>query len=58
MINAPCYKCEDRTQDCHSICEKYISWKAERDKRKESEREAELQEWRVTEYMVKRIKRR
>lgn len=25
----PCYKCTDREPGCHSVCEKYIEWKAE-----------------------------
>ena len=27
----PCYKCQEREAGCHSKCEKYQSWKLERD---------------------------
>ena len=26
-----CYKCDDRTSDCHTYCEKYKKFKTERD---------------------------
>lgn len=26
----PCKGCEDRVIGCHSVCERYITWKAER----------------------------
>ena len=26
MRENPCYKCEDRSAICHSICEKYKAW--------------------------------
>lgn len=28
-LNAPCYKCENHTVDCHSTCEKYKVYKDE-----------------------------
>ena len=30
----PCKGCEDRVIGCHSVCERYITWKAERDELK------------------------
>ena len=27
----PCKGCEDRVVGCHSVCERYITWKAQRD---------------------------
>lgn len=30
----PCKDCTDRTLGCHSICDKYISFKETRDKKK------------------------
>lgn len=27
----PCKGCEDRVVGCHSVCDKYITWKAKRD---------------------------
>lgn len=27
MINAPCYKCTDRCDNCHSRCERYAKYK-------------------------------
>lgn len=32
MKKNPCYKCEDRTEICHSECERYIKWAEEREK--------------------------
>ncbi len=29
--NAPCFGCPDREAGCHSVCEPYISYKAERE---------------------------
>lgn len=26
MTNSPCYKCEDRTEGCHSTCKAYQDW--------------------------------
>ena len=26
-IKPPCYKCEDRTQNCHAACERYKAYK-------------------------------
>lgn len=31
MLQAPCYKCEDRVLGCHSTCEKYKLYKKEND---------------------------
>ena len=28
---SPCLKCEDRKVNCHSHCEKYLTWKTEHD---------------------------
>jgi hypothetical protein len=30
-----CKNCTERRINCHAVCEKYIKWKAEDDKRKE-----------------------
>lgn len=29
---SPCLNCEERKVNCHSHCEKYLSWKAKHDK--------------------------
>lgn len=45
MGNAPCKGCTDRPQNCHSTCEKYLTWKNEREKRRaewEAYKEKEL----------------
>jgi hypothetical protein len=34
-MNAPCYKCEDRSPACHDGCERYKEWKSVEDKKKE-----------------------
>lgn len=32
MSSVPCYGCGNHSEGCHSNCEKYISWKEERQK--------------------------
>lgn len=34
----PCKTCDTRSVGCHGRCEKYLSWKTERDKELEIER--------------------
>ena len=31
MANTPCYNCDRRTETCHSECEEYLAWAAERE---------------------------
>jgi hypothetical protein len=31
MKHATCFNCQDRTSGCHSQCEKYLKFRAERD---------------------------
>jgi hypothetical protein len=31
---APCYGCSERAKNCHDNCKKYIEWKAEYDRKK------------------------
>lgn len=33
MMQCPCYKCPDHSIDCHAKCEKYATYKTEREKR-------------------------
>lgn len=40
----PCKGCEDRVIGCHSVCDKYITWKAERDKLKKELTKIAMQE--------------
>lgn len=35
MVKVPCHKCEDRIVGCHSVCERYISYKKELAKQNE-----------------------
>ena len=37
-MTAPCKDCPDRKQGCHSVCPKYIAFRAERDKAAELRR--------------------
>lgn len=30
MNKAPCYQCSERYEGCHSLCEKYIVYRAQR----------------------------
>ena len=34
-MDNPCYKCEERNAECHSICEKYKIWKEWSEKRRQ-----------------------
>lgn len=40
----PCKGCEDRVIGCHSVCERYITWKAERDEIKKELTRIAMQE--------------
>ena len=40
----PCKGCEDRVIGCHSVCDKYITWKAEKDKLKKELTKIAMQE--------------
>lgn len=31
-MNAPCRACEAREPGCHSKCDKYITWRSDRDR--------------------------
>lgn len=37
-INAPCYKCEERTALCHAICERYKAYEETNAARRKAER--------------------
>lgn len=41
---SPCKGCEDRVVGCHSVCERYITWKAERDELKKELTKIAMQE--------------
>ena len=43
-IVTPCKGCEDRAVGCHSVCDKYITWKAERDEIKREMTKIAMQE--------------
>ncbi len=36
MHNSPCYKCEERTAECHATCERYRKAKEEHEQLKQS----------------------
>ena len=40
----PCKGCEDRVIGCHSVCERYNTWKAERDEIKKELTKIAMQE--------------
>lgn len=40
----PCKGCEDRVIGCHSVCDKYITWKAQRDELKKELTKIAMQE--------------
>ncbi len=33
----PCFGCNERNEDCHGVCEKYLNWKDEHDEQKRQE---------------------
>ena len=35
-MNAPCKDCPDRVVGCHSTCERYKEWKAEKDQERDA----------------------
>lgn len=35
MNNSPCRGCPDRNETCHSLCEKYLSYKQNNDENRE-----------------------
>lgn len=40
----PCKGCDDRVVGCHSVCERYITWKAQRDEIKKELTKIAMQE--------------
>lgn len=36
MTKNPCYNCTERTAECHTTCEKYLAWSADRREKIES----------------------
>lgn len=33
----PCFGCNERNEDCHGVCEKYLTWKEKYDQQKHQE---------------------
>lgn len=56
-VKASCYKCEKRTSDCHSKCEKYIQFKAERDAELKELRKARSKAGDMYGYQIQKYKR-
>lgn len=44
----PCYRCEERTDRCHSECEKYTAWATEHAEKKAEERKQREKQWDLT----------
>ncbi len=42
-IITPCYECNDRTEDCHCICEKYKAFEKARNERYEERKKLSQQ---------------
>ena len=40
----PCKGCDERVVGCHSVCERYITWKAQRDEIKKELTKIAMQE--------------
>ena len=47
-ISNPCVKCTDREVGCHSVCERYKSWRDFIDERNETIRREKAKEWVTT----------
>lgn len=45
-----CYRCPDRTVGCHSVCEKYITQKAENDAIRERIHKQKMEEVNINSY--------
>ena len=56
-MTCPCKGCMDRKVGCHSKCSKYIEWKAEWDRRKNSIDEVKAFERETMEVKVAGMKR-
>ena len=52
---SPCQQCTDRHFNCHSECEKYITWKAELEDTKSKVKKEINKEAAMNEYKVKRV---
>ena len=48
--SCPCTGCETRAAGCHGSCEKYKSWKSERDKVKAAQTEQAAADYRFRSY--------
>ena len=35
-LKAPCFNCEERTSECHAICERYQQYAKENEKKREN----------------------
>lgn len=53
-----CYKCPDRHMGCHSDCEQYAEWKAERQALAEREKERDAGAKEVANYILQSKERR
>lgn len=57
MKKVPCYKCEERTETCHSECERYLAWAEEREKfRNERYKERQV-DWMIAGYKDEAVRR-
>lgn len=55
-MNAPCKDCLDRVVDCHSVCEKYKTFRKERDAELEMRKKLSTGEPLTSEYFMKKWK--
>lgn len=53
MAGNACMNCPDREVGCHSKCEKYLSWKAERDRVKKIWLEDAMSQYRIPRIKVR-----
>lgn len=49
----PCKGCNTRFLYCHSICERYLEWKADNDENNEKEYQAKLTEWMLNDVAIR-----
>lgn len=57
MKKSTCFNCNERTSDCHTYCEMYKAFKAERDAELERERKEKAKAGDMYGYHVQKYKR-
>ena len=51
--NIPCYKCDNRTETCHSTCQLYIEWSNKKAEEREARRNSS--EYQIEQYQKRKF---